>query len=121
MQFLKNHRGSSITEFAIVAPVFLLFMFGIMEMGFVLWNQVSLNFAVTQAARYAYITPNVSQQDVITYAKAQIPNNTNVSFTVTVAAKNYVDVAGTMTYSFVFVPLSPITLNASIHQTLQTS
>lgn len=120
-RFLKGRGGSSIIEFAIAAPVFLLFMFGIMEMGIILWNLTSLNFAVAQAGRYAYVTPNVTQNAIITYAKAQITTVSNITVTANVVAKNYADITGTLNYTFVFLPLSSMTLKASIRQPLPTS
>lgn len=121
VKFIKGRTGSSIIEFAIGAPVFLLFMFGIMEMGFILWNLTSLNFAVSQAARYAYVTPNVTQDAIISYAKAQITPISNVTISATVVSKSYADITGTVPYTFVFLPLSSMTLQASIHQPLPKS
>lgn len=45
--------GVAAVEFALVLPVFLLFMFGLVEFGRLSWTQVSLRLAVEQTARYA--------------------------------------------------------------------
>lgn len=92
-----------------------------MESGIIIWNLTSLNYAVTEAARYAYITPNVTQQAIINHAKAKISTISNVTFTANVVSKNYVDIQGSLTYTFVVLPLSPMTLNASIRQPLPAS
>ncbi|HXF90992.1 MAG TPA: TadE family protein [Candidatus Nitrosotenuis sp.] len=116
--FLRRSDGASIVEFAIVIPVFLLFMFGIMEMGFIFWNLSALNYAVSQAARYAYLNPTSSNEQVATYAANQIPTVINKSFTVDMVPKSYVDIQGSMNYTFVFLPLGSITLKANTRQPL---
>lgn len=45
--------GAAGVEFALVLPVFLLFMFALVEFGRMAWVQVSLRLAVEQTARYA--------------------------------------------------------------------
>lgn len=50
--------GATAVEFAIIAPVLLMLLFGIMEGGRALWMQNALNFAVEQAARCASIDQN---------------------------------------------------------------
>jgi Flp pilus assembly protein TadG len=42
-------------EFGIIAPAFLLLLFGAIECGQMLWTQSSLQFAVEQAARCAVV------------------------------------------------------------------
>jgi len=44
-------RGSAITEFALVAPVFLMLVLGVFDVGQMLYGKVLLNGAVQQAAR----------------------------------------------------------------------
>jgi hypothetical protein len=57
---LANSRsGNAVIEFAFVAPALLLFIFGIMEVGRVIWLQNALNYSVVQAARC--ISNNPSQ------------------------------------------------------------
>lgn len=51
-------RGVVAVEYAILLPVFLLFVLGIMDMGRLLWTQVTLDRFVQQAARCAVITPS---------------------------------------------------------------
>jgi Flp pilus assembly protein TadG len=43
--------GSSVIEFAIVAPVFLLFLCGIIETGVIFWGQSTLFYATADTAR----------------------------------------------------------------------
>lgn len=50
-------RGSVAVEYAILVPVFLLFVLGMADMGRLLWTQVTLDRFVQQAARCAVVTP----------------------------------------------------------------
>ena len=49
----RSISGAAAVEMAIVLPVFLLFMLGLVEFGRLFWYQVSLRQAVEQTARYA--------------------------------------------------------------------
>ena len=57
-RFARASDGATAVEFAIVAPVLLMLLLGIMEAGRALWTQNALNFAVEQAARCAAIDQN---------------------------------------------------------------
>lgn len=52
---LRNRRGGPAVEFALILPPLLLLMFGIFEIGRVLWTQNALNYSVEEAARCASI------------------------------------------------------------------
>ena len=49
----RSRSGATAVEFAIIAPVFFLFMMGIFEFGRLFWFQVSLQHAVEQTVRNA--------------------------------------------------------------------
>ncbi len=49
----RSISGAAAVEMAIVLPLFLLFMLGLIEFGRLFWYQVSLRHAVEQTARYA--------------------------------------------------------------------
>ena len=49
----RSRSGASAVEFAIIAPVFFLFLMGIFEFGRLFWVQVSLQHAVEQTVRNA--------------------------------------------------------------------
>lgn len=51
-RFIRSEQGSTATEFALIAPVLLLFMFGIMEGSRVLNAWVVLTNETREAARY---------------------------------------------------------------------
>ena len=49
----RGSRGQSLVEFALVFPIFLLLLFGIIEFAFVFNAQLSLNYATRDAALIA--------------------------------------------------------------------
>lgn len=57
-----SSKGQSMVEFALVAPLILLLVFGIVDMGRVFFAKMTLQNAVLQAARYA-VTGNHEAND----------------------------------------------------------
>jgi Flp pilus assembly protein TadG len=55
MNFFKNNRGTAAVEFALVALPVMLFIFGIIQTGWVLWVDNLLHVSVNVAARCAAI------------------------------------------------------------------
>lgn len=51
----RDDRGAAAVEFALVVPILLLILIGIINFGFVFAQQISLNNAARQAARYAVV------------------------------------------------------------------
>ena len=49
----ERTRGQSLVEFALVIPVFLLILGGVIQLGFILWGANSLNQVVRDTGRYA--------------------------------------------------------------------
>ena len=52
---LGDDRGASAVEFAIIAPLFFVLVFGIINFGVILGQQVALNHAVREGARAAVV------------------------------------------------------------------
>ncbi len=52
----KEQAGTSLVEFAVIAPVLMAFIIGIVDLGYTAFTQVSLDAAVAQAARDAIAT-----------------------------------------------------------------
>lgn len=50
-RFIAAREGSSAAEFALVAPVFILLLFGTIEAGRIMWTQNALQSAVEATAR----------------------------------------------------------------------
>lgn len=53
---LRDRRGGPVVEFAMAAPALFLFLFGIIELGYAMWIQSSLDFSVATASRCASLT-----------------------------------------------------------------
>ena len=79
----KNIRGQSVVEFALVLPVFLIILMGIIEFGLLMSDYVIVVNAAREGARYA--TLGNTDDDVV--AKVQEVTNTlhdsNISITIT--------------------------------------
>ena len=58
--FLRDHSGATAVEFAITAPVFLAFLYGVLEMGRAILTQGMLSYGVQQSARYATTHTNAT-------------------------------------------------------------
>ncbi len=54
---MRSHRsrGQSLVEFALVIPLFLTLLLGVVDMGHVIWASSSLGAAAREAARYAIV------------------------------------------------------------------
>ncbi len=89
--FSHSTAGSAAVEFALVALVFLLMLFGAIEYGRLLWTQNSIQYAVEQAARCAAmgLTPGATSCTTAgttqTFAAAQVRGYTVATTAFTVA------------------------------------
>ncbi len=62
-----RERGAATVEFAIIFPILLLLVLGLIEVGRAIWTQTTLDYAVQAAARCAAVSPNLCR-DVPSYA-----------------------------------------------------
>ena len=72
MKLFKNNRGATVAEFALVALPVLVFMFGIMQTGYIVWIDNLLHVSVDTGARCAAVNSTTSPcngTDAITPAK----------------------------------------------------
>ncbi len=53
---LRDENGQAMLEFALVLPIFLLILFGILEFGWLFYNQLALNNICREGARYAVVS-----------------------------------------------------------------
>ena len=112
----RDNRGASALEFALTAPAFFLFIFGIIEFGLMFWTQLGLQHGAELAARCATVNPTLcpSSTAITSYAaqKAYGLNLPTQTFTHAASAcGNQVSAS----YAFHFpqvLNLSPITLTA---------
>ena len=60
----RRTRGQSLAEFALVFPILMLVLGGIIQFGVIFWGQNSLNQVVRDAGRYAVTQPDCSTASV---------------------------------------------------------
>lgn len=120
-RLLKCRRGQAVVEFAIIVPIFLVMLLGLLEWGFVLWTQTTFNNAVRDGAREAVVVqdwddnysqrvseivtivsnrltgiPSSQTQDIGTHITIELlPNSTNIeSIRISIVAQPYVPLIG---------------------------
>jgi Flp pilus assembly protein TadG len=76
----ENQRGAALVEFAIVLPLLLLLVFGIIEFGFLLYDQAVITNASREGARKGVVTAvSYGTDSVITEAiNTATSNSSNV-------------------------------------------
>jgi Flp pilus assembly protein TadG len=79
---LRREEGASMVEFALVAPLLLVLLFGIIEFGLILYDQAAITNASREGARYAamyYINPstNTPQQHSCSDIQSYVTNYVN--------------------------------------------
>jgi len=86
-------RGQALAEFALVIPLFLVMLFGIIDIGRVIWANDALANAARAGARYASVTgsslltPTSTKDDIKNYTRNfAIAAGTNVTVTVCYSA-----------------------------------
>jgi Flp pilus assembly protein TadG len=114
----QDQQGASAVEFAIIAPVFFLLIFGIIAVGLMFWTQIGLQHGAEMAARCASINttlcPNGNPSAITKYAMQQalglsLPSST---FTYsTPACGNQVSASYTFQFPDI-LNLGPLTLTA---------
>lgn len=61
-----TERGQALVEFALIAPMFFLLLFAVIQFGFLMGGQVGLTNSVRETARYAATIPNATVAQVQT-------------------------------------------------------
>jgi len=67
MRNKSRQRGVAAIEFALIAPVVLVILYGVFEFGFAFWRKQGLTAAVREGARRAIVltNPRVTEADVV--------------------------------------------------------
>lgn len=116
--FWKNERGAELVEFALVFPLLLLAMLGIMDFGFLFQRYEVLTAAAREGARVA-ILPGYQTADVTARVNAYlVAGGLTDPATVNVGAPQQLDVGGqcitvrpvTVSYNYTFLFGSILTL-----------
>lgn len=116
-KYIQNIKGVAAIEFAIVVPVFILFIFGSIELGYVLWADSALKYGASYGARYAFVTPSATSSDIANYALNQIdfPGGA-ITYNVTITPGVSAVIDGSFTYTFLVLPLNPLTITTRMVQ-----
>jgi Flp pilus assembly protein TadG len=72
-KLVRDESGTTALEFALTAPVFFLFIFGVIEAGLLFWTQVGIQHGAEMAARCASINSTLcpSPNAITSYATQQ--------------------------------------------------
>jgi len=72
-KLLRDESGASALEFALTAPAFFLFIFGIIEAGLLFWTQTGIQHGAEMAARCASINSTLcpNPNAITSYAAQQ--------------------------------------------------
>jgi len=62
----RMERGQALTEFALIAPLFFLLLFAVIQLGFLMGGQIGLTNGVRETARYAATVPTATAAQVST-------------------------------------------------------
>lgn len=123
-RLLRNRRGNALVEFALVAPVFFLAMFGTIDFGRMLWLASTVEHVAKEGARYAAIRGAekiipATESDVKNYVKGRTVGISPSDMTIDVAWDPDNQPGSTVTvtvdYQFEylmigFLPLDPVQL-----------
>ncbi len=70
---VRNERGAAAVEMALTLPLFLAAVFGIMEVGRLIYTQAALSYAAEEATRYAVVNEGlVTTAEIEAYAAARL-------------------------------------------------
>lgn len=69
---LKSQAGTTLVEFAIILPLLLILLFGLMDFGILLYNKAVITNASREAARYGIVlrNPKYTPAEVETFAES---------------------------------------------------
>lgn len=118
MRMLANHRGAMAVEFAIVAPIFLIMVLGIIEVGRAFWIKSTLQYAVEEAGRYVMVNTSATTSQVQTYAQGYLPSSLSAAsvsaLQETTGSVTFMSITASYSFQTIvpLVPLPAVTLNA---------
>ena len=117
---IRHKGGATVTEFALILPVFVAFLFGIINCGIMLWTQLGMEHGAVAAARCATINPAVCP-DVPAYAAQQAYdlNLPKSAFTLSALACGN-QVAASYPFQFTTLIFPPISVTLTAHSCYPT-
>ncbi|MCX8032571.1 MAG: pilus assembly protein [Thermoleophilia bacterium] len=102
LRSLNHEGGAAAVEFALVLPMLLIILFGILDWGLYLYNDLLLTHAARDAARYLSVNNESGAEATLNNAKQKLISvqSTTVS-TVVGSSGNEAEVTLTATYNFI--------------------
>jgi len=79
----RNQRGAAAVEFALVLPIFIALVFGIIQYGFYFWTAETANSAAREAARRVVVGDCWDTTKMTNYVRTQSPRMTAATRTAT--------------------------------------
>lgn len=84
---LKGEKGQAMVEFALILPILLLIICGIIDFGWMFYNQLSIDNACREGARYAVVHSDVAktqiEQHIIYSCSGSIGDDLDISIVYT--------------------------------------
>lgn len=119
-QYYRNRKGQSMVEFALVLPLLLLLLGGIIDFGHAFYQYSSIENAARDAARRASINKSTEEkdEDIISSVKNSLPASWKANVTIT--RQSGLPVTATVTckpqafYGRIYTALMPDPLKASV-------
>lgn len=128
-QISSHHRerGQSLVEAALVLPIFILVLCGILDFGWILSNQLMVNNGSRDGARYAIVNSDSATLSTLVATRVRtnpgLSSTTDVTVTVTkIPTTNPVDISVTVQKTVrVLTPLTGIFINGQQVQLTSTT
>ena len=121
LRFARGASGAVAVEFALMLPVYIVFVLGVMEFGRWIWIRNTMEMAAESAARYGAITSGATDASIETQAATYLIGiaPASVTFNATACASNVVTVNATHNFTplaatFVPIPAAAISVTATI-------
>lgn len=114
MNSLRNYflrdDGATAVEFAMISLLFVSFLFGIIELSRIFWTLNTLQYAIEDTARYAFVNQGATNADLVDHAAASMAGIqvdtamlTVTTSTTMISGIQFIEVQG----SYVFTMLVP--------------
>ena len=84
-RLLDDDRGASAVEFALIAPLLVIFLFGLFQVGWALHCASSVRYALEESARAVSIDPDLTAAEVQAAMRTRLTAFADPEFTVAIA------------------------------------
>ncbi len=121
-RIIRHKQGAAAIEMALVFPIFMLFVLGIIEFSRVYWVLHTMELSIEEAARYAIVNTTVSDSQIVSKAQQNLYGLDSSQFAITSVSQNsngvtYKLITATHQFNFVvpnLLPFNNIPLTRSV-------